>query len=395
MAFSWYQKNGEDICRGSGAGVKLMKIGEYLTQELATHKPLRIPLFQRRYCWSPKDFQPFYDDVQKQIGAKHPHRFNRLIVSHQGDHVMVIDGQQRSTTFCLLLSAIREVYCRPQNEEETIHPKNMELKAIINNILFPCGIPNINEIDFNSQFGPRNFRCVLSPTILDRNTFFQILHPDFEFNYNSIQEKTHVTQAYFYFIEQLTNSKQIHGNQFGYQMANSLLNNCNVLHFGVVDQDVWTVYERLAVHTATWEANSKGHDLADTDCIRNCILAGFSSEQKQLDAYITLWIPIEQMVASVNDITGTFDRLFQEFLVTLDVGYVLPNSKRKPKLFELFNEVRPMLKRKTEKQLEQFLLTLYSFAEEWCDRESAVVSNSSNSSSSIISTSSELGFLEE
>jgi len=168
--FEWYTKGGADICRGSGQGVKMMKIGEYLSQQNTTGKPLRIPLFQRRYCWGPKDFVALYADIKKQIGAKHPHRFNRILVSDRAeDSIIVIDGQQRTTTFCLLLVAIREVFCTGQNIDEL----NIQLRNAINKILFPNGIPEISEEEFTSSIvGPRDMQCVLSPTILDRNIFF-------------------------------------------------------------------------------------------------------------------------------------------------------------------------------------------------------------------------------
>ena len=82
-----------------------------------------VPLYQRKYQWGDKRLEPFWEDVTAKTievlegDAKFEHYMGALILSPvtQGSQiattpiVQVVDGQQRLTTFQLLLAALREV----------------------------------------------------------------------------------------------------------------------------------------------------------------------------------------------------------------------------------------------------------------------------------------------
>lgn len=82
-----------------------------------------VPIFQRHYSWGEDRLAPFWDDVcakaeeAEEGRPKFSHYMGALIFAPGGDgftigatpRVLVIDGQQRLTTFQIFLAALREV----------------------------------------------------------------------------------------------------------------------------------------------------------------------------------------------------------------------------------------------------------------------------------------------
>ena len=90
---------------------------------LAEGRRFMVPLYQRKYQWADHRLLPFWDDVQAKAAemleneSRFQHYMGALILAPIGEgaqigvtpRVQVVDGQQRLTTFQLLLAAIREV----------------------------------------------------------------------------------------------------------------------------------------------------------------------------------------------------------------------------------------------------------------------------------------------
>lgn len=82
-----------------------------------------VPLYQRKYQWGDKRLEPFWEDVTAKAievlegDAKFEHYMGALILSPVGQGsqigitpvVQIVDGQQRLTTFQIMLAALREV----------------------------------------------------------------------------------------------------------------------------------------------------------------------------------------------------------------------------------------------------------------------------------------------
>ena len=70
-----------------------------------------VPDYQREYVWTEKEVQQLLEDVDEQIdaGERREYFIGTVLVSptDQKNHFEVIDGQQRLTTFFLLLCALR------------------------------------------------------------------------------------------------------------------------------------------------------------------------------------------------------------------------------------------------------------------------------------------------
>src|SRR5262245_58668609 len=70
-----------------------------------------VPDYQREYVWTDKEVQQLLEDIDDQIdaGPEKEYFVGMILVSpgSQKNHFEIIDGQQRLTTFYLLLCALR------------------------------------------------------------------------------------------------------------------------------------------------------------------------------------------------------------------------------------------------------------------------------------------------
>src|SRR5258706_14467837 len=82
-----------------------------------------VPDYQREYVWTDKEVQQLLDDISEQVdaGSKHEYFVGTVLVSPTAEknHYEVIDGQQRLTTFFLLLCALRHFF-RGEPQSQTI-----------------------------------------------------------------------------------------------------------------------------------------------------------------------------------------------------------------------------------------------------------------------------------
>ena len=87
---------------------KLRKIGAYLKLEEETI--FTIPEYQRPYSWQISHCDKLWQDITDYIDSDSKDRyfFGTIIINCQNDDTVfsLIDGQQRTTTFLLLLKAL-------------------------------------------------------------------------------------------------------------------------------------------------------------------------------------------------------------------------------------------------------------------------------------------------
>ena len=65
---------------------------------------LKIPDYQRIYCWPQKNVEQLLDDIF--IPRNHKYHLGTLILQKKGDDYDIIDGQQRTVTLALILRAM-------------------------------------------------------------------------------------------------------------------------------------------------------------------------------------------------------------------------------------------------------------------------------------------------
>ena len=142
---------------------------------LAEGRRFMVPLYQRKYQWTDNLLLPYWDDVQAKAAeelendTRFQHYMGALILAPIGEaaqigvtsRVQVVDGQQRLTTFQLMLAAIREV-AREHNCNDIIG----HVKDYIFNKL------KSKDTDALTRFK-------LTPTPSDREVFHDILDKEY------------------------------------------------------------------------------------------------------------------------------------------------------------------------------------------------------------------------
>lgn len=87
---------------------KLMKIGDYLKLDQDT--VFMIPEYQRAYSWGREHCDKLWQDIVDFVASDNKDRyfFGTIIINCQDNDTKLglIDGQQRTTTFLLLLKAL-------------------------------------------------------------------------------------------------------------------------------------------------------------------------------------------------------------------------------------------------------------------------------------------------
>lgn len=149
-----------------------MDAKDYLVNDvLREARRFMVPLYQRQYQWGAERLQPFWDDVAAKANAmldgsaRFEHYMGALILAPGGDgyligvtpRVQVVDGQQRLTTFQLLLAALREV----SREIGADHIVKQVGDYVLNT-------PRSADTD-------KAARYKLSPTPADRSVFYDII----------------------------------------------------------------------------------------------------------------------------------------------------------------------------------------------------------------------------
>ncbi|MGL4367895.1 MAG: DUF262 domain-containing protein [Brevinemataceae bacterium] len=72
------------------------------------YQKLIIPFYQRSYVWFNSDWEKFYEDLYSSMKNKKEHFLGSLLIKKDSNHKhgYVVDGQQRLTTFSLLLRSL-------------------------------------------------------------------------------------------------------------------------------------------------------------------------------------------------------------------------------------------------------------------------------------------------
>ena len=308
---------------------------------------LRIPMFQRRYCWSQPEQAKLLTDLQQ--APVHGHNLGRVLV-HRGEPkageeacVTVIDGQQRCTTLMLLLAAIRDTLL----ERHTENPKAHETSVFIDTVLF---VSPPTALD-----GPRHWeRCRLVPTHLDRGEYCAALLPaclKLSAGASTTGTTSCVKAGKAFFDRVLAH----HTLSALLALHKRVLDRATMLYFGVRETDLMTIYERQAVkdgehtqthththtythiyththththtHTVVFWPRPGGVTLAGADLVRNLLLSYFPTEIEQEQVLSVFWLPVEQ---ACSDSQGAADparleALFETFLANAKSG-VLPSA---------------------------------------------------------------------
>jgi len=297
------------ICTAGAADVKKATV-----EDLLTHR-LRIPIFQRRYCWGKDQWDTLLDDALSVVdGVKDKHSLGRITCVKCGaddGRLLVIDGQQRNTTCTLLLSAIRDVAEHLPDSDPDSDEACQKLASGLNEVLLPdrsgleTWLSKTSPVTISE--GEALDFAALVPTYCDRASYFAAILPSHVNATVANSEWVRPMEAKMHFRSRVM--------EFGadrlVSLAETVLHKLDWLYFpldmegGHEDgtEDLQVIFERLAVRDATWCKPSRATEFASmgaADFVRNLLLGSFTREAHAIDMYKQHWLPLEQAAAAAS-----------------------------------------------------------------------------------------------
>lgn len=267
-----------------------------------------IPLFQRTYSWTSKEWEVLWKDLVDLSETEKPRtHFIGSIVNMPTVSVpegvakyLLIDGQQRLTTIFILLTLLRNKARENQNQG---------FADEINNTLL------VNPYKKDNDF----FK--LMPTQIDRDSYQNLIKG------NTNEKENQLTKAYSFFDKKL---KQI-------ELEPEKLKKIITTYFSVVsivldvDDNPYLVFESL---------NAKGRPLTQADLIRNYFFMRIHID-KQEEVYKTYWQPMQ---TALNEDLTEYIRHFLmrggNIIKQSDVYYALKESVSTSNAIDYLKDLR-------------------------------------------------------
>ena len=263
-------------------------------------KPVQyiLPMFQRPYSWEEKQWKKLWGDIVDIL--RNPQRsehFLGTIVVLQEDSLpgkpprfLLIDGQQRLTTFSLILSALRDlVYKR---DHESALAKKIENRFLIDK----------DETD--------DFRFKIIPTQDDRQPYKTIILEGTRLH------DTQIEQCYGFFLKKIGEliTRAENPDLFFDQMF-SLFSDSFILVTIQLSkgENAYRIFESL---------NATGLSLTQADLVRNYVFMRLSElpKEQQVGLYESYWHPIEQNLTDKLTVgrsnIGQFTAFLRHYLAT-------------------------------------------------------------------------------
>lgn len=253
-----------------------------------------IPIYQRPYSWDEEQCSQLWDDIINVSKAEKANHFTGSVVWVNNDGIMpggqtpllLIDGQQRTTTLTLLLIALAE-YARDNNDTAS----NGEPLAITFDDLISDGYL-IKE----RKQGSDRYRIVLSQA--DDQTLRSMIDSLVEPSTPAVSESRRLTSNLEFFRDKVSSIAD----------QNSIWNGLLKLKIISVRLDQGVDNPQLIFESM----NSTGKSLRQADLIRNYVLMGLDIERQKV-LYANYWRPIEKMLDFAGD-DSVFDDFMKDYL---------------------------------------------------------------------------------
>ena len=264
-----------------------------------------IPLYQRQYAWSVSpQLELLWEDIERAVvrleadrQAATPHFMGAIVIAQiktfgkQVQAFEVIDGQQRLTTFQLLLAAFRDV----ANAHGSVYGQE------VNKLLFNDGVMETPDVE----------RFKLWPTLTDRRSFVHLIDPaaDLATIGAAPDDVDGVVRpavaAHAWFKARIEEHVIVNGEFDAFRLEKLF----EALQAGLAavsielegGDDPQTIFETL---------NSRGVDLSAGDLMRNFIFQrakGLGQEHGSLNVdklYAEHWLPLDRWFWRAEDTRG-------------------------------------------------------------------------------------------
>jgi len=304
-----------------------------------------VPLFQRQYVWNLEDhWEPLWEDLERKFvqrlngSPSTPHFLGAMVLDQRrsyGNAVpvqLVIDGQQRLTTFQIFLAAFRDV-CTVENQ--TAYSEECAL------YLRNTGIMQDEKVE----------QYKLWPTNLDRKQFADVIdsaskeelnrgHPLVRQKYKRKPDpRPKMIDCYLYFYDQLTAFMKNEEYQQTLPARVKLMHDAlrEALQLVTVelegDDDPQVIFETL---------NARGEPLLPSDLLRNFIFLRASQQnESQEELYNEFWVPFDDEFWRALEKQGRFLRPRSDIFLQ---HYLTLQRRQEILISHLYNEYKEWIK---------------------------------------------------
>jgi len=224
------------------------------------NKQFQLPLFQRNYTWTKREWEVLWDDLNYIADKGHDksHFLGAIVtlpMNSGPDAVakyIVIDGQQRLTTLYLILCAIRDI----ANEVGDVVKAN-----------------EINDLYLVNKYKEGDEHYKLLSSQKDRETLKNLI------GRGKVEGYSLLVQAYNYFYDRIRKSND-------YKSYRNIITHYLYVVSITLDQDdnPYLVFESL---------NAKGKPLTQADLIKNHLFMRIQQKEQEIQ-YKECWFPMEQ-----------------------------------------------------------------------------------------------------
>lgn len=269
----------------------LRLISEYT--KLGKDDKFRIPEYQRGYSWTTMHCDKLWQDIESFIEseAEDPYFFGTIIIDCSTDNYLnLIDGQQRTTTFLLLLKALqlrlKEVLDTIQVGPDTraLYMGLSKSQDAIYTILYKAD--DVKQVEIQDDWNKAK-----GITILENKSINELYKDDFQ---NIIEAETYTEaekavhkiprkQKDNKYTNFFRNFKYFYEKLLGYSESN--LNNFAKIFLGkcqIIEIKSWQIEQAITMFNSL---NSTGMPLSDADIIS----AQLFSKEDNKETFIDKW----------------------------------------------------------------------------------------------------------
>ena len=300
-----------------------------------------IPFFQRPFVWKIEDCETLYDDVVETVSANKinatKEHFIGTVITKNGltstpmaAQFDLVDGQQRMTTFSLLIKALA-------NSVDLSQTNAQHLSSNIN-----------SSLSFKDAYGHTHFRIIHNR--IDREYYNMVMESDSYTDFSFFVGKSNIIGTYQYFkskFSSLTNEEILTINYTVLQKFPAISM--------VLDQhdDEQEIFDTI---------NSLGVKLTTSELLKNFIFS--DTETQRL--YKVFWEDVfeaEEETVKFWNAKKTAGRVYRENIDVLLYCYLIIEKEKDVSLEHLFNDYKEWLKTKDKSQKATFLKDLKAHAD--------------------------------
>ncbi len=302
---------------------KLKTICEFLT--LKNNEIFEIPEYQRGYSWSINQCEKLFQDIKDFIDSDSldPYFFGTIIIDcSDSNKLSLIDGQQRTTTFLLLLKALLialndTIAIIPNNEDSEILKAGLEenrdtiisllykanrakgeVRALLRDNSKMKGVTILENNSINEQYPYELVKIIESE---DLTTAEKIVHTIPRKQKDNKYTNHFRNFKYFFDRFKLKDSTQL--NIF----AEKLLHNCQIIEIRS-----WQVEQAITMFNSL---NSAGMPLSDADIISAQLYSNSNSNKDSKKDFEIIWKEITDLADQLNlQKISNIDSILQQFM---------------------------------------------------------------------------------